>query len=88
MCSSPDTNKNNFMTEMSNLKMEARKLLDEVNQNFEKSPKGVRIYNNWPYDVENISFKERVKNLRQKIHAASSTSTDIAVWLLSCNTVM
>ena len=71
MCSSPDTNKNNFMTEMSNLKMEARKLLDEVNQNFEKSPKGVRIYN-WPYDVENISFKERVKNLRQKIHAASA----------------
>lgn len=76
MCSSPDTNKNNFMIEMSNLKMEARKLLDEVNQNFEKSPKGVRIYN-WPYDVENISFKERVKNLRQKIHAASAQNIGV-----------
>ncbi len=76
MCPSPCTAKNNFMTEISYLKMEARKLLDEVNQHYEKSPKGVRIYNS-PYDVENFSFKERVKNLRQKMHAASAQNIGI-----------
>lgn len=75
VCGAPaGTNKNNFMTEVTNLKMEARRLLDEVNQYFERSPNGARITNS-PYDFENIfedySFKVRLNNLKQKIHALS-----------------
>ena len=76
MCPSPGTDKNNFMTEISNLKTEARKLLDEVNRHYEVSPKGARIYNS-PNDFENISFKERLKNLRQKISAVSAQNIGV-----------
>lgn len=75
VCAAPaGTDKNAFMTEVIDLKKEARRLLDEVNQYAEKSPNGTRISNSH-YDFENIfeeySFKERLNNLKQKIHALS-----------------
>jgi hypothetical protein len=76
VCGAPASiDKNDFMTEVTNLKMEARRLLDEVNQNFERSPNGTRITNS-SYGYENIfeaySFKDRLNNLKQKIHALSA----------------
>ncbi len=70
VCGAPaGTNKNAFMTEVINLKIEARKLLDEINQNTEGSPHEKRISNS-SYTYENIfeafSFKERVNDLKER----------------------
>ena len=57
------------------LKLEARSLLDEINNNFERSPNGARILN-WPYDAElisgELSFRDRLKKLKVRIHAFSA----------------
>ena len=67
------------MTEVTNLKMEARRLLDEVNNYFERSPNGARILSS-TYDYGNIyedSFKDRLHRLKQKIHELSSQNTRV-----------
>ena len=76
VCGAPaGIDKNNFMTELTNLKTEARRLLEQVNQNFERSPNGARI-SYWPYDSDNIfeehSFKERLRNLKLRVQAFSA----------------
>ena len=75
------TNKNNFMSEITNLKIEARRLLEQVNQNFERSPNGARV-SYWPYDSNNIfeehSFKERLRNLKQRIQAFSAQNARVS----------
>lgn len=67
------TGKSLFMTEVINLKAEARKLLDEVNYPGERSPSGKLIT---PYGCHNIfednSFKERLKSLKQRIRMLSA----------------
>lgn len=76
VCGAADnTDKNLFMTEAINLKAEARKLLDEVNYNGERSPTGKVISacsNGYHNIFEDNSFKERLNNLKQRIHALSS----------------
>lgn len=67
------------MTEVTNLKMEARRLLDEVNNYFERSPNGARILSS-TYDYGNIyedSFKERLHRLKQKVYALSSRNIHV-----------
>lgn len=71
VCGAPaGTDKNLFMTEVINLRAEARKLLDEVNYNGERSPNGQLIpasshgFHNF---FEDNSFKERLDNLKQRI---------------------
>ena len=68
------------MTELINLKTEARRLLEQVNQNFERSPNGARI-SYWPYDADNIfeehSFKEKLRNLKQRIQAFSAQNIHV-----------
>lgn len=76
VCGEPagtETDKNIFMTEAINLKSEARKLLDEVNQYFERSPNGNKIFSsNYDSNIfEQPSFKERLNILKQKINAVS-----------------
>ena len=72
---SNDTDKTLFMSEAITLKTEARKLLDEVNYNGERSPNGNTISTS-SYGYHNIfednSFKERLNNLKQRIHALSA----------------
>ncbi len=57
------------------LKIEARKLLEQVNQHVETSPNGKRAVSS-PWDAENlyhqVSFKEQVKSLRKKFYSLSS----------------
>lgn len=75
LCGAPaGINKNVFMSEIINLKIEARRLLNEVNLDAENSQDRGRISTS-PDNVENIfenfSFKERLNDLKQKIHALS-----------------
>lgn len=64
------------MTEVINLKAEARKLLDEVNHNGERSLNG-KLISASSYGFQNMfedsSFKERLNSLKQRIHALSQT---------------
>lgn len=74
-CGAPaGTDKNLFMNDVTNLKIEAKHLLDEVNQYAEIFPNGKRISNS-PYDFESIfeehSFKQKLNDLKQKINALS-----------------
>ena len=74
-CGAPTgTDKIAFMNDVTNLKVEANHLLDEVNQYAEIFPNGKRISNS-PYDFESIfeehSFKQRLNDLKQKINALS-----------------
>lgn len=65
-----DTDKNLFMSEMINLKDEAKKLLNEVNHNGERSPNGKLIPAS-SYGFQNLfednSFKERLDSLKSRI---------------------
>lgn len=62
---------NNYMIEMDNIKAEAKRLLDEINCYEGGFSQGVTKWNS-SYISENIfkknSFKERIKQLRQKMH--------------------
>lgn len=63
------------MTELINLKNEARQLLAQVNQHVETSPTGRRItYSPWQNEhaYNEMSFKERVSTLREKYYNLSS----------------
>lgn len=68
------------MIELTDLKSEARRLLEEVNHNFERSPNGDRIPY-WPYDSNNIfeehSLKERLRNLKQRIQVLNAQNIRI-----------
>ena len=74
--------KNNSMNNIINLKTEAKKLLDELNNKTEILPEGV-ITSNLPHAFEYIfeeqSFKQRLINLKQKITLlqASTSNSDI-----------
>ena len=75
VCASPkDTDKKLFMTEVINLKAEARKLLNEVNHSGIRSTTGKQ--NSTDNFFENIfednSFKERLNTLKQRIYALSA----------------
>ncbi|MEP7232501.1 MAG: hypothetical protein ABI691_19725 [Ginsengibacter sp.] len=63
------------MNELILLKIEARKLLDQVNQHAETSPNRKRAISS-PWDAENlsheVSFKQQVKSLRRKFYSLSS----------------
>ncbi len=63
------------MNELILLKIEARKLLDRVNQHTETSPNGKRAISS-PWDAVNlyheVSFKEQVKSIRKKFHSLYS----------------
>lgn len=76
VCGIPgETDKTLFMTEVINLKTEARKLLDEVNYNGERSPTGKLISHSchgYHNIFEDNSFKERLNNLKQRIHALTA----------------
>lgn len=66
------------MTELSLLKIEARELLAQVNQRFETSPNGRRIKcSSWEHEhlYNELSFKERVKMLRNKFYTLTSQIT-------------
>ena len=69
------------MTELTNLKIEARRLLEQVNQNFERPPNGARISYWRPHDSNNIfeehSFKEMLRNLKQRIEAFSAQNVRV-----------
>ena len=58
------------MNGITNLKTEAKRLLDEVNHRIERSPNGVEISNS-QYDMgylfEEQSFKQRLLQLKQTI---------------------
>ena len=74
-CAAPiGTNKITFMKDVTNLKIEAKHLLNEVNHHVDTSSNGERISNS-PYDIErrfeDHSFKERLNDLKQKINAVS-----------------
>ena len=73
MHSTSKTDKTLFMTEVINLKAEARKLLEEVNYT-ERSPTGKLISTSYGFYhfFEDGSFKERLNNLKQRIRALSS----------------
>ncbi len=64
-----------YMNELILLKIEARKLLDQVNQRVETSPNGKRAISS-PWDAENlyheVSFKEQVKSIRKKFYSLYS----------------
>lgn len=63
------------MAELKLLKIEARELLEQVNQRFETSPNGRRIkYSSWENEhvYNEISFKERVNILRKKFYTFTS----------------
>lgn len=65
------------MAEISAIKMEARMLLNEVNQYFEWLPDDGRsfISSTIPAEYgEQYSFKEKLGRLKQKIREASSNS--------------
>lgn len=69
------TNKNLFMTEVINLKVEARKLLEEVNHNGMRLPDGKLIPGSLGGHqnlFEDNSFKERLDNLKQRIRVLSA----------------
>ena len=73
-CAAPaGADKNLFMTEVTNLKMEARRLLDEVNEHGERSPNEDKIFNsnNGSNIFEEVSFKQKLNDLKQKINALS-----------------
>lgn len=65
------TDTNNFMTEVNNLKVEAAKLLDEADHEDGYTDGEI----NSPGHIENIFeelfFKDRLNELRQKIHGLS-----------------
>ena len=62
----------NFMTEVTNLKMEAGRLLDEVNHQAEyQDSKTINSLDNIENIFEEFYFKERLNDLKQKIHALS-----------------
>ncbi len=74
-CGAPiGTNKLTFMKDVTNLKIVAKHLLDEVNHHVKSSPDGERISNS-PYDIERSFeehyFKQRLNDLKQKINALS-----------------
>jgi hypothetical protein len=76
VCGAPaGTDKNLFMTEVIDLRTEARKLLDKVNYNGERSPDG-KLISTSSFGFQNIfednSFKERLDNLKQRISALSA----------------
>jgi hypothetical protein len=77
VCGAPaGTDKNLFMTEVINLKEEARKLLDEVNYHGQRSAEGKLISASsygFPNPADN-SFKERLNNLKQRIRVLSAQS--------------
>jgi hypothetical protein len=63
------------MTEVINLKTEARKLLNEVNHHGERSPNGkstAASSHSFQNLFEDNSFKERLDNLKQRIRALSA----------------
>ncbi len=63
------------MSELTLLKIEARELLAQVNQHFETSPNGRRINcSSWENECvyNEMSFKERVKILREKFYTLTS----------------
>ena len=69
----------NFMNQLMDLKMEAQRLLNEVNHKIERSPNGREV--NFQYDYRNFfeeqSFKERLVQLRKQValfHASSNQS--------------
>jgi hypothetical protein len=70
-----DTNKTLFMTEVTNLKAEARKLLDEVNHNGMRASDG-KLISGASYGFQDLfednSFKERLNNLKQRISVLSA----------------
>jgi hypothetical protein len=69
------TNKTLFMTEVTNLKAEARKLLDEVNHNGMRSQDGKLISGSsfgFQDFFEDNSFKERLNSLKQRIQVLSA----------------
>ena len=75
-CGAPaGTNKNLFMTEVINLKAEARKLLDEVNHHGERASNG-KLISASSYGFQNMfednSFRERLNNLKQRIRVLSA----------------
>ena len=78
------TDKKLFMTEIINLKEEARKLLDEVNHNGLSSASG-KLISASSYSFQNLfednSFKERLDNLKQRIHVLSA-QTLLVKWSL------
>lgn len=63
------------MNELILLKIEARKLLDQVNEHVETSPNGKRAISS-PWDAENlfheVSFKKQIKDLRKKFYSLHS----------------
>jgi hypothetical protein len=66
------TDTNNFMAEVNNLKMEARRLLDEVDHQAEsKDGKTINLPGYIESIFEEFSFKERLNELKQKIHGLS-----------------
>lgn len=67
------------MNQLMNLKMEAQRLLNEVNHKIERSPNGREV--NFQYDYRNFfedqSFKERLVQLKKQVaifHASSNQS--------------
>ncbi len=67
------------MNELIQLKKEARKLLDEVNKNYEISASGKITYLPTGYNCpfEKDSFKERIVKLRQKLLALTAKTKSI-----------
>ncbi len=68
------------MNEITHLKIEARKLLDEVNRNDERSANGSRLGNavyGFENNVAEYSFKEKLKHLRQRICALRGRSNHL-----------
>jgi hypothetical protein len=74
------TNKTLFMTQVTNLKAEARKLLDEVNHNGMRSPDG-KLISGSSYSFHDLfednSFKERLNSLKQRIQVLSAQTLAI-----------
>jgi|GEM_PF-2791571 len=66
------TDTNNSTTEVNNLKMEVRMLLDEVDQQpWSADVKSINSPGHIENIFENFSFKERINELKQKIHGLS-----------------
>jgi len=68
------------MIDLTSLKIEAAKLLDELNQYYYTAANGRGMSNSDYYfekKSEEYSFKDRLKKLKQKIYMASSQGADI-----------
>ena len=69
------------MSEVINLKAEARKLLDEVNHHGERASNG-KLISDSSYGFQDMfedSFMERLNNLKQRIRVLSSSSQTLVV---------